>query len=79
MRSLWSSVVLIDLVAYNDEVESKIPNFTQHCWYLDNSIIAGTETEINEASDILTVSGKTCGLELKRDKFEFWSKGALSG
>ena len=33
---------------------------------------------LNEALDILTVSGKTCGLELRRDKCEVWSKRALN-
>ena len=60
-----------------EDIESKISNLTQHCWYLDDGIIARTETELNEALDILTVSGKTCGLELRRDKCEVWSKGAL--
>ena len=59
------------------EIESKRPNLTQHCWYLDDGIIAGTEPKLNEALDILNVSGKTCGLELRRDKCEVWSKGAL--
>ena len=61
-----------------EEIKTKIPNLTQHCWYLDDGIIAGTEPELNEALDILTVSGKTCGLELRRDKCEVWSKGTLN-
>ena len=61
-----------------EEIESKIPNLTQHCLYLDDCIIAGTEPELNEPLDIFTVSGKTCGLELRRDKCEVWLKGALT-
>ena len=61
-----------------EEIELKIPNLTQHCWYLDDGIIAGTEPELNEALDILTVSGKTCGLEHRRDICEVWLKGALN-
>ena len=38
-----------------EEIESDIPNLTKHCWYLDDGIIAGTEPELNEALDILTV------------------------
>ena len=44
-----------------EEVESKLPKLTQHCGYLDDRIIAGTENELNEALDILTVTVKTCG------------------
>ena len=71
-----------------EEIESKISNLTQYltivpwrwyyCWYRDDGIIAGTEPEQNEALDILTVSRKTCGLELRRDKCEVWSKAALN-
>ena len=59
-----------------EEIESKIPNLTQHCWHLDDGIIARTEPELNGALDIMTVSGKTCGIELRRDICEIWSKGA---
>ena len=51
-----------------EEIESKLPNVTQHCWYLDDGIIAGTEPELNEVLDILLYRAKTCGLELRRDK-----------
>ena len=61
-----------------EEIESKLTNLTQHCWYLEDGIIAETEPELNEALDILTLSGKTYGLELRRDKCEVWSKGALN-
>ena len=61
-----------------EATESKIPNLTQHCWYFDDGIIAETEPELNDALDILTVLGKICGLELRRDKCEFRSKGTLN-
>ena len=61
-----------------EETESNKPNLTQHFWYLDDGIIVGREPELNQALDIVTVSGETCGLELKRDKCEVWSKGALN-
>ena len=61
-----------------EEIESKIPDPTQHCWYLDVGIINGTEPELKEALDIFTLSSKTCGLELKRDKCEVWSIEALN-
>ena len=67
-----------DYSSQGHQYESKIPNLTQHRWYFDNGIIARTEPEMNEAFDILTASGKTCGLELRRDKCEVWSKGALN-
>ena len=35
-----------------EEIESKIPNLNQHCWYLDDGVIARTEPELNEALDI---------------------------
>ena len=41
-----------------EEIETKIPNLTQPCWYLNGGIIAGTETELNETVDILIISGK---------------------
>ena len=34
-----------------EDIESKIPNLTQHCWYIDDAVIAGRETELNEALD----------------------------
>ena len=58
-------------------VETEISNPTQNCWYLDDVIISGIETELNEASDISTVSPKTWGLEIIRDKCEVMSKRAL--
>ena len=61
-----------------EEIKSKIPNLTQHCWYLDDDIIAGTKPELKQDLDILTVSGKTCGLELRRDTCEVWSEGDLN-
>ena len=76
-RSFGSSVILPNHMAYNRDTESKIPDLTQHCWYLDDGIIAGTEPELSEAPDILTVLGRTFGLELRRNKREVWSKGVL--
>ena len=32
-----------------DEIKSKIPNLLQHCWYLNDGIIAGTEIELFKA------------------------------
>ena len=61
-----------------EETESKIPSLTQHCWYFEDGIIAGTEPELNDTLDILTVSGKTCGLELRRDKCGVWRKRDLN-
>ena len=40
----------------NDEIDSKIPNLMQHCWYLDDGIIAGTEIELCKALEILSES-----------------------
>ena len=56
-----------------DEIESKIPNLLQHCWYLDDGIIAGTEIELCKALEILSESGEKFGLELRKDKCELWS------
>ena len=61
-----------------EKIDSKIPNLTQHGWYVDDGDIAGIGTEHNEVLDILSLSGKNCGLELRRDKCEVWSKGVLS-
>ena len=55
-----------------EEIESILPNLTQHCWYLDDGIIAGTEPELNEALDILTVSAKHAVLNSEE------TKGALN-
>ena len=66
------------LLTVIEKIESKIPILAQHCWYLDDGIIAGTEPELNEALVMLTVSGKSCGLELRRDNCEVWSKGVLN-
>ena len=70
------TAVFPDIVAYNRKDWDKISTLTRHCWYLDDDIIAETETELNEALDILAVSGKTFGLELRTNKCEVWSKGA---
>ena len=40
------------------EIESKIPNLLQHCCYLDDGIIAGTEIKLSKALEILSESGK---------------------
>ena len=41
-----------------DEIESKIPNLLQHCWYLDDGIIEGTEIDLCKALEILSESGE---------------------
>ena len=56
-----------------DEIESKIPNLLQHCWNLDDGIIAGTEIELCKALEILSESGEKFVLELRKDKCELWS------
>ena len=61
-----------------DEIESKIPNLLQHCWYLDDGIIAGTEIELCKALKILSESGEKFGLELKQDKCGLWSVENMS-
>ena len=55
-----------------DEIESKITNLLQHCWYLDDGIIAGTEIEICKALEILSESGEKFGLELRKYECELW-------
>ena len=55
-----------------DEIESKLPNFLQHCWYLDDGIIAGTEIELCKVLEILSGSGEKFSLELMKDKCELW-------
>ena len=56
-----------------DEIESKLPNLSQHCWHLDDGIIAGTEIELCKALEILSESGEKVGLELRKDKCQLWS------
>ena len=55
------------------EIESKIPNRLQHCWYLDDGIIAETEIELCKALEILSLSGEIFVLELRKNKCELWS------
>ena len=45
----------------------------QHCWYLDEGIIARTEIEFCKASEILSESGEKFGLELRKFKSELRS------
>ena len=45
----------------------------QNSWYLDERIIVGTEEELCESLQILSTHGNKCGLELRRDKCEWWS------
>ena len=59
-------------------METKIPNLTHCCWYIDDDFIAGTETELREALDMSTVLGETCRLELRTGKFGVWSNGAVN-
>ena len=56
-----------------DDIESKLPNLLQHCWYLDDGIIAGTEIELCKALEILSKLEEKFGLELRKDKGELWS------
>ena len=55
-----------------DEIERKLPNLLQHCWYLDDGIIAGTEIELCKALEILSIR-RTFGLELRKEKCKLWS------
>ena len=73
LGALLSCLTLWPIV--EKKIESKLLNYTQRCCYLDDGIIAGTETELNKVLGILTVSSETFGLELRRDKCEVWSKG----
>ena len=75
LSSLLFSLTLRPIV---EEIDSKLTNATHHCCYIDDGIIAGTETELNEVIDTLTVSVETCGLELRRENCEVWSKGPLN-
>ena len=45
----------------------------QHCWYLDEGIIAGSEIELCKALEILSEAGGILCLELRNDKCELWS------
>ena len=45
----------------------------QHCWYLDDGIIAGTAIELCKALAILSESGEKIGLKLREDKCELRS------
>ena len=56
-----------------DEIESKLPNLSQHCWYLDDGIITGTEIELCKALENLPESGEKFDLELRKDKCKLWS------
>ena len=56
-----------------DEIKSKLPNLSQHCWYLEDGIIAGTEIELCKALEILSESGEKYDLEIRKDKCERWS------
>ena len=61
-----------------DEIENKIPNLLQHCWYLDDGIIAGTEIELCKGLGIPSESGEKFGLKLRKDKCELWSIKSLT-
>ena len=76
MGPLLSSLTFLLII---EEIELKISGLTQHCWYLDYGIIAGTEIELKEALDIWTVSCEIYGLEFRGDKCGVWSKEALNG
>ena len=56
-----------------DDIESKLPNLLKHCWYLDGGVIAGTETELCTALEILSELEEKISLELRKDKCELWS------
>ena len=56
-----------------DEIESKLPNLSKHCCYLDDEIIAGIDIELCKALEILSESREKFGLELKKDKCKLWS------
>ena len=56
-----------------DEIECKLPNLSQQCWYLNEGIFAGSEIELCKALKILSESGEHFGLELRQDKCELCS------
>ena len=70
LRPLLFSLAILSLI---DKIEIKIPNLMQHCWYLDDGIIARTEIELCKALEILSESGEKFDLELRKDKCELWS------
>ena len=60
-----------------DKIECELPNFLQHCWHVNDGIVAGTEIELCKALKFLSESGESFGLELRKDKCELWSKESM--
>ena len=87
-RSFGSSVVLSNLVAYNrrDWIKNTysypallLPWRWYYYWNRTTQTERGSiYIYIYIYIHILTVSGRTCGLELRTDKYEVWSKEALN-
>ena len=46
------------------KIGCKLTNLSQHCWYLDDGIIAGTKIKLCKALEILSESEEKFGLEL---------------
>ena len=61
-----------------DETKINLQNLSQHCWYADDGILAGAETELFQALKMLTESGDKCRLELRKEKFVFWSMESMT-
>ena len=59
-----------------DKIESKLPNLSHNCWYLNDGIIAGTEIELNITLEIPSEAGAKFDLEIRKDKCELWSIGS---
>ena len=67
MGPLLSSLSLWPFI---EKIRDKVPNFTQHTWYLDNGFLAGAENQIRTTLDILAKEGPKRGLYLRKDECE---------
>ena len=50
----------------------------QQCWYVDDGYFAGAEDDLFQALAILTVTGAECGLELRKENFEWCSVESMN-
>ena len=65
-------------MSFINKITQDVPMLLQNSWYLDDGILAGTETELMHSLDFLESEGKDLSFNLKTSKCIFWSPQTMS-
>ena len=66
------------LMSFINKIKQEVPMLLQNSWYLDDGILAETETELMHSLDFLESEGKDLSFNLKTSKGIFWSPKTMS-